>query len=61
MTSRCVDNLVNPLKGEGVFGEGVVEIQIINAYPPLPILLGYHNKIDQAIQVLDLLEEAYQG
>lgn len=53
-----VDHLVNSGKGEWILWIGLVEVHVIDAHSPLPILLLDQIGIGQPIRVLDLLDEA---
>lgn len=46
---------VYPRQRKAVFRTGVVEVDVINAHPPLPIFLLNHNRVRQPLGVLDIL------
>jgi hypothetical protein len=55
---REVYNFVNTGKGKWIFRTSLVHACVVNAHPPLPILLWYKHQICYPDRVLDILNEA---
>jgi hypothetical protein len=53
-----VNDLVNPRKGEWVFGAGLIEAGVVHIHSPFPILLLDQDGVGRLIGVLDLSDEA---
>ena len=58
MSSSGVHDLIYPRQGEIVFWACIVEVDIIDAYSPFPLLFGDHHYIRQPIRILHFSNES---
>jgi hypothetical protein len=56
---RGVDDLINPWQPEGVLGAVLVEVGVVDAYPPLVrVLLADEDRVGEPLRMEDFSDEA---
>jgi hypothetical protein len=55
---RGVDDLVDPRQPEGVLGAVLVEVGVVDAYPPLVRVLADEDGVGEPLRMEDLFDEA---